>query len=76
MDGEVVLLGPAFLEADDGRGRGGDGELVPDFEEARVPVFGEEFETPAVESDDAEGGGEGEEGLVWGVTHWVRLGNR
>lgn len=42
---------------------------MTNLEQAGVSVFGEEFETPAVEGDDAEGGGEGEEGLVGEITH-------
>lgn len=42
-DGEVVALGPAFLKADDLRGWREQGDLTPDFEEARVPVNGDVF---------------------------------
>lgn len=47
-DGEVVVLGPAFLETDDCGGWGLEGDLAADFCEARVPVRGDVFETPDV----------------------------
>ena len=48
-DGEVVFLGPAFLETDNVGGWGGGGDAVADFEETLVAEGGEVLETPAVD---------------------------
>lgn len=53
-DGLVVLLGPAFLQANDVRGWRGGGELVADFRETLMAKLGEEFQAPAIEADDAD----------------------
>lgn len=66
-DREVVFLGPAFLQAYDVGRRVEGGDLAADFCEARVAVFGDEFEAPAVEGEDAEVGGEVEDVVVAGL---------
>lgn len=48
----VVLLRPAFLEADNVGGRVGDGELPTYLGETLIAVFGEVLETPTVEGQD------------------------
>lgn len=53
-DGEVIFLGPAFLEADDVRSWNGGGDAVADFHEALVAKGGKVLEAPAVESKDVE----------------------
>jgi len=68
-DGEVVFLGPAFLQAYDVGGRVEGGDLAADFCEARIAVFGDEFEAPAVEGEDTEVGGEVEDVVVGGLRY-------
>ena len=63
-DREEVFLGPAFLQAYDVGRRVQRGDLAADFCEARIAVFGDEFEAPAVEREDAEVGGEVEDVVV------------
>jgi hypothetical protein len=66
-DREVVFLGPAFLQAYDVGGWVEGGDLAADFCEARIAVFGDEFEAPAIEGEDAEVGGEVENVVVGGL---------
>ena len=63
-DRKVVFLGPAFLQAYDVGGRVESGDLAADFCEARIAVFGDEFEAPAVEGEDTKVGGEVEDVVV------------
>lgn len=60
-NGEIIFLGPAFLQADDLGRWGLRGDLVGDFLQAGVAVGGEEFEAPAVEGEEAEVCGEFED---------------
>ena len=70
-DGEVVGVGPAFLQRDDVRWWLRDGDLVPDLGEARGAEGGDVFEAPAVEGEEIEflGGGVGR---GWGGHGWWR----
>lgn len=51
-DTVVVLLCPAFLECYNGWLGACGSDFSTDLRDALVPVFGEEFETPAVQGED------------------------
>lgn len=62
-DGLVVGLDPALLEADDGRGRVGGGDLAANLGEAGLSLGGEGEEAPAVEGEEVDFvGGRGRHG--------------
>ena len=53
-NGEVVFLGPAFLEADNIGSRCSGGDAMADLHEASMTISGKVFETPAIQSEDVE----------------------
>lgn len=57
-DGAVVVLSPAFLEGDDVRSRGEQGKLAADLVKTGGAEGGDVQETPAVEGEEVELGGE------------------
>jgi hypothetical protein len=54
-DGAVVVLDPAFLEADDVRDGDLEGDLAADLVEARGAEGGDVEEAPAVEGEEVDG---------------------
>jgi hypothetical protein len=69
-DGEEVFLCPALLQADNVGRRVEGGDLAADFCEAGTAVFGDVFEAPAVEGEDAQVGGQVEDAAGGG---WERM---
>lgn len=53
-DGEIVGLGPAFLEADDIRRRVEEGKLAADFSETRGAEVRDVEQAPAVEGEEPD----------------------